>query len=384
MTPNELYALPPISVEAWHDCHNEVVEEVLQLDGLDHGYEQIEDNDEGRLVVHKKLHHNVDGERGVTFYALYFDNDPFALMFTGGRGGRDARDSYVTNAAAWKMARAYALEYINRSVGPEDRVTPGDEELASQYYGASVVRFGDEVRLVASDEASPFSGNPVYDMKKFEATFDAVIRPLGKEIGYEGGLSDPRMMEAGLKAFRSGVLGDMVELDIDLGRGDRIVAASEVDGHTFAYVANTNGRYFTWAREITPHMVGPASMLECYADYAAGRPISPDCHYVREAAEAFGAEPEAVHRELLDFLAAGGRSMAERIVETMPRDERVPERLTHGYASFAIAHMLLDNPDLRRFCSGGYPSHKKAQELVDLARELDEGIASGEIKAPAP
>lgn len=161
-----------------------------------------------------------------------------------------------------------------------------------------------------------------------------------------------------------------------------MVAASVVDGQTFAYVVNTNGKYFAWAREIGPKMVGPVSMLACYADFAAGRQIDRRCPYVMEAAEAFGVDPETVRHELADFLATGGRSMAERIVSSMPRDERGPETLTYGYETFAIAHMMLDNPDLRRFCVGGYPDLRQARELVEKAAELDARIVADEIKSP--
>ena len=384
MTPNEFYALPAISVEPWHAGYDGVVQDVMGLDEWYGAAELFEAHEDDRIVVHQKLHHNVDGERGVTVYALYFDEKPFALVFTGGRGGRDTRDAFVTDPEAWRLAREHALAILSRSVGFEGVVLSADEELTGHYYGAHVARFGDEIRLVSSSDVHPISRNPVYDMKKFDAAFDADVRPLGKEIGYENGLADPRMLQAGIKAFRAGVLGDRIDLDVDLGDGHRMVAASVVDAQTFAHVVNANGRYFTWARDIKPKMVGPASMLACYADFAAGRPIDPGCPYVMEAAEAFGADPGTVHRELEDFLATGGRSMAERIVSRMPRDERVPGTLTYGYETFAIAHMMLDNPDLRRFCIDGYPDLRQARELVEKARELDERIAAGEIKSPTP
>lgn len=381
MTPNELYAIPATSISNWYDDYSTVVEDVLQLDPIDPDFVS-ESKDAVLLQVHDKLYFYEDGERGVSIYALYYDGHPFALMFTGGRGGRDSRTPVVTDMARWQQARDYVLAMINRNVSFDGHVAGPDDEIASGYYIARLARFGDEIRLVSSDDVHRFTGNPVYDNKRFREVFDTDVRALGGRIGYEDGLADPRMMTAGIEAFRAGVIGSFVPLDIDLG-GSRIIAASEIDGQTFAHVMNTTGKYFTWAKGSKAHMVGPASLLECYANIAAGQPVTTDCRYVQEAAAAFGADPSVVYTALMDFLNEGGRSIAERIIGAMPRDERVPESLTYGYSSFAAGFMVMDNPDLSRFMSNGYPNAKQAEELVAQATDLDKRIASGELKRPS-
>lgn len=328
MTPDEFYALPPNSSEPWYEQYTEIAVEVLQLEGLDYNHSELERHDTDQLAVHQKLHHDVDGNRGVSVYALYFQNQPFALMFTGGRSGRDSRTPVVTNASLWSEARKYAMAVMTADVRPSE-ISPSDEELTEYYYGSRIARFGDEVRLVAEHDVDPLSKKPVYDRKKFDETFDAAIRPLGKAYGFEEGLANPKMLAEAIKVFRSGVIGEKIDLDIDLGDGNRIVAASVVEGQTFAHVADTRGKYYSWARHgVTSRMIGPASMLDCYRDIAAGRAIGVDSAYVREASETFGVDPSMVLEEVDDFLHNGGTSMIERIILRMPRDERVPKTLT--------------------------------------------------------
>jgi hypothetical protein len=382
MTPNDFYALPSTSTDPWFDSHC-IVGEIMEIDGWHDLEDEIKAIDQGRFVVHEKLHFDEDGERGVSVYALEFDNAPFAILFPGGRGGRDSRDAFVTDPKAWQAARDHAVTLINRQIKPS-RVVDAGTELGTGYYNAKIAKFGEEVRLVAVDDVHPLTGNPVYDRKKFDAHFDKFVRPLGAKIGIERGMDDPRLMEAGFAAFRAGVLGETIDLDIDLGSGTRIVSASVVDGQTFVYQVRTAGKGYGWARSMDPHMVGPASMIYCFADIAAGRALDPRGAYVLEAAEAFGADPDDIHRELVDFVANGGRCMAERIVAMLPDDPRVPASLTVGRESFTIAHMVLANPSLIGFCADGYPDLQQAKELVAKAAELDARIAASEIKSPRP
>ncbi|MBY3432946.1 hypothetical protein HFN89_01980 [Rhizobium laguerreae] len=376
MTPNEFYALPFISADYWRRHHIDIAIEVLQLEGVDYDPHRLEEFDSDRLVVHEKLHHDIDGTRGVSLYAFYLDAQPFALMFTGGRGGRDSRKAVITNATLWCHARTYALSVMSAGLKPKDDIVAADQEFTDHFYGSRVARFGDgSVRLVAWHDVNPLTKNPVYDRTKFDESFDALIRPLGEKVGHE----------QAIEVFRSGVLGDKIDVDIDLGDGKRIVAVSVVDGQTFAHVADIQGKHYSWARQgVEPRMLGPASLLDCYRDLDAGKDITLDHAYVREAAETFGAEPAAVLEETMDFIKNGGTSMAERIILRMPRDVRVPETLTSDHEVFTLGYMVLDNPDLRRFCCDGYPDAEQARKIAEMAVDFDRRISGGELKSPAP
>ena len=385
MTPNEFYALPPVSVEPWYGDYSRAVGDVMDIDGLEYGgYEVDKDMDDGRFTIHLKLDHNIDGDRGVSIYALYFEGKPFALMFTGGRSGQDSRQSFVTDPEVWQQAKIYAMTIIANGYSYAGNITDPSVELTDRFYGSRITSFGGEVRLVAKADCHPMTGTPVFDRQKYREAFDAVIRPLGKKIGYENGLEDPRMLAAAISTYRTGIVNDCVPLNIDLGGDCRLIAANVVEEQTMAYTIRTRGRFFSWSGDIDPVMVGPASMIECFIAHGKGERPAHDCAYVVEAAEAFGAPTALVYAELLDYLENGGVSMAERIVDGMPRDERVSEKLTDGYPTFALGHMVRDNPGIRRFCVNGKPTEDDAERIVQTAAQIVAKLDSGEYRAPAP
>ena len=133
-------------------------------------------------------------------------------------------------------------------------------------------------------------------------------------------------------------------------------------------------------REALLRTVGAAGVGSEGADIAVGREPTVECAYVQEASASFGADPHSVRAELCDFLVNGGRSMAERIVNTLPRDPRIPESIVDGYASFAIGRMVKDNPNVQAFCSDGYPSVKQAEELIEAEERIAGQIAAREAR----
>jgi hypothetical protein len=384
MTPNEIYALPTIGTDNWFDYWNEIAENALGLAAWDNN-EALQAADSGRLVVNTKLDINFDGDRGVTIRSLEFDGVPFALYLTGGRGGSDKRDVVVTDRGAWKRAKAHALTLIAETAEFTDTEASADDDLLNGYYGARIVRFGSDVRLVKSDHVHPISGSPVFDDLAYDAEFDRVIRPLGEELGYESGLGDPRMMTAAVDTMRKGIIGRAIHFESAVTDGQRLVGASVVDGQTFMHSLGTSGSHYTWKRGGYTRMVGPASMLGTYEAFYSGRGVSLDDPYVVELAAAFGADVETARGAVLaHFERPYYRSVPDYLLSAMPRVAEVPPEITVGYEGVAVAWRVAAEPALRRFCANGYPSEEQAVRTMSKARDISRKIRNGESKAPGP
>jgi hypothetical protein len=369
MTPNEIFAIPSVQIQPWYERYD-VVSRVLEFADWDPyvGYPDLGDAE--RFTVEKKVGLEIDYRRSVGLSVLYFDGKPFAITFMAGREGRDEQDMFVTDPETWKAARIYAVATVGDLLSPEKIVGDLDAELASGYYGYAIARFGDATRFVPLSDVSPFTGTPVFDRAKFKQDFDAHIRPLAEKIGAQGGLADPLIFAAASKAVGESLLGQKKAFKVDLGDRAVVIGGTVVDGQAYLVIVDTGCGDFGWSKKIVPCMVGPASILECFTDFAHGRLPEPTCEYVRDAAATFDCDPMIVHAELLDFLAGGGKGMEQRLLEALPKDMRVDEALWGDYADFAIGFATLDNPDIRRFCLKGGISDADAQKRIDLAAKI--------------
>jgi hypothetical protein len=366
MTPNEIYGIPPRSIELWFEGSNGVIERGLEIEPWSLDFEKVKAADQGRLTVHSKLYHYIDHRNAASIDALYFDKQPFAVVSS---AGEDHIEPYVTNETLWQEARNYVQATLNSAKDVEHTTYGEDAELPSNIGGTVFARFGREIRLVDPSNINPFTGNPIYDMKAYETVVETVCQPLYKELRMEGelGLSHPRMREALFNAYLAGVMGDMIPLQIELTPTSLLIAVSQNEEQTFAYQVQTHGSHLSVRRQITPISVGPASMFECYVDYVHDRPVDIDNQYVRQVAAAFDVDPAVVQREVSDFIVNGGKSVAERVLLALPRDERVHEKVMnpHAYATLAMAYRVVDNPEISRFCNSGAPSLEKAQKSIE-------------------
>jgi hypothetical protein len=213
----------------------------------------------------------------------------------------------------------------------------------------------------------PITGKRVLRYEEIFASFDKE-RAISRDAGTERYMPQD-VFDAAVRAIRSSIVDESVDLHLDLGCNQFAVSASRSCGQTFLYVINKHYADFTRPGALELQMVGPSSMLDCYREFAAGKRIDIDCRYVVEASEAFGADPHAVHGELIDFLANGNTPMAERIVLTLPIDPRIHVR-GDWYEMVALSHKVAASPDLRRFCKNGIPDLEQAAELIDWDRQL--------------
>ncbi|MCS4090108.1 hypothetical protein [Rhizobium sp. BK176] len=211
----------------------------------------------------------------------------------------------------------------------------------------------------------PITGKRVLRYEEIFSSFD-LWRGVSREVDTGRSMAQD-VFEAAALAVRSSIIDEAVDLHLDLGCGQFAVSASSSCGQTFLYVINRHYPDFTMPGALDLQMVGPASMFDCYRALAAGEPVTVECEYVAEAAQAFGADPVVVHAELVDYLATGNTPIAERIVCASPADPRVHVR-GDWYETVALAYKVLDNPDLRRFCKHGVPDLEQAVEMTDQDR----------------
>lgn len=367
MTPNEYYALKPERVENWYSSG--MTRSILDLEGSDyHSNSEYEKFDSGRLKIHSILYHNVDGERGVGVYGVFFDEKPCAIHFAGGRGLQDSTDTFITDLQGWRESLRYAQDIIHKieSDHEEDEtIYDPNEELINHYYGASVARFGKEVRLISSNQIDPFSGNAVFDQEKFERKIDAYVRPITRNAQGITGFDDPRIHDEALKALRESVIGERIDLSAD-DDAYMIFAVSKSNGGTFINRNGRRGIYLSWIRNIDVEYIGPSSLYDVFEYISKGATIDQNCAYVQEAASLFGVTPELVVEEL-QVLAKNPRAdIASQLVKKAPIDDRVPEEIENQwYDMYALALKITDNPRAQRFCQNGYPTLEKAKETIE-------------------
>lgn len=376
MKPNDIYALPSLSSTLWYKDFCEVLPEVLNLE-QDFGDAAYGELDTRSLLVHTKLDYTSDGSRSVTVFALTFDDKPFAVMFTGGRGGRDCREYYVTDPTTWKEARGYVLSITNEVAARNAPTAEPDAELRSQFYNATFVETETGFRAVNSSHAHPTTGTLIYDQKKFSKAWRDAKQDGLIDARADQNAETPEMRQATLQAYQAGVVGKPVLLDTKLSETQHLFAASTVDGITFAYVVEPRSKYAGWGLNTRPWAVGPSSMLECYAEIAAGRALDPDLSYIRDLAKTFDVSPEAAVEVVTGFITDGGKGVAERLMEIIHRDDRIPEEMDQDYSSIALAYRVIENPDVARFCPSA--TNKWATELVERAEVIASTMNMGKL-----
>ena len=275
---------------------------------------------------------------------------------------------FVTDPTGWKEARSYVLSVTNDALARNIPTAQADVELLGKFYGAAFVVTTSGYRAVSSEHIHPITGALIYDQKIFSRAWRDAKQGGLIDTRTEQNAETPEVRRAVLEIYQAGVIGTTVLLDTKLSESQHLFAASAVDGVTFAYVFDPKSRYAGRGLNAMPWAIGPASMLECYAEIAEGRALDPDLSYVRDLAKVFDVSPEAAVEVTTAFITEGGKSVAERIMCIAPRDDRVPEVLDQDYGSIALAHRVVDNPDVTRFCPSA--TSKWATALVEKAEAI--------------
>jgi len=169
VTPNQLYALPPIRIEKSVD---DALPGFPELDQ----YETYDAN--SRIEVRWLANECFDGERGWELASVWIDDQPFMIMTSAGRGNQDHQDRFITDEALyWK-----AVEYL-RSLVPAEPIqdlTDIDAELPdlTRFYGHSLEEF-----------YRPEGVDPAYKIG------DIVIARVIRDHIHDAYVSDPPMVE---------------------------------------------------------------------------------------------------------------------------------------------------------------------------------------------
>jgi len=133
MIPNEIYKCPCIRTEKQHLYRLEQYFPEINAGGL-----SWETNT--RLEARYYIDSCFDGERGLAFYSVWFDDQPFMLCQDAGRGNQDYNRSFLTNRAVYQEALNYLIT-LTPAVEPPREVDPNRNiEDLDHYYGWNTAR----------------------------------------------------------------------------------------------------------------------------------------------------------------------------------------------------------------------------------------------------
>ncbi len=134
MNANQIYQWQPIKIEK--DLYS-----FLDLIDID-TYLPMSDNEKVELKYY--TYHSFDGERSFNLFSVWFDNKPVMICQTAGRGGRDHRETFITDVPLYKDMVSYIRSLIQVE---EDAISSLDPEEdckdLTEFYGESVTDYYD-------------------------------------------------------------------------------------------------------------------------------------------------------------------------------------------------------------------------------------------------
>lgn len=135
MTANEIYAWKPISVSK--DIYN-----LLEHTDI-YDYSNIAEDKNEHIELRYYTDFSFDGERTFIFYSVWFIGHPVMICQEAGRGSRDHRDQFITDAKRYKKMIKYIQSLISNEV-EVFAINPNEDVPAlSSFYGRDVSNYYD-------------------------------------------------------------------------------------------------------------------------------------------------------------------------------------------------------------------------------------------------
>jgi hypothetical protein len=133
MTPNELYACPPIrtSSDIWG------LRNFISLD-----LDDVEEGANTKIELRYYAQHQFDDRRGWNLFSVWYQDKPIMICQAAGRELDDYTNDFVTDPKGYEEMFHYIASLIDPYASPEAKYGPDvDREDLTTFYGASLDEF---------------------------------------------------------------------------------------------------------------------------------------------------------------------------------------------------------------------------------------------------
>lgn len=221
MRPVDLYVLPSLASEPWHETYGLIApffsDEALE-DQLDR--ESAREKGDARVVFETKLYHYGDGNRTLTYSAVTWDGHDVGILVTAGRGGSERVKRIVTRLDLYREAKFYLESRRALDLTPENDflALDAEAEILSGSHGYLTLpdpRGG--LRLVPQRHC--WQGRMAFDEIAFRDAFEAAVArrfPPGTQRQARD-LSDPGMLAAATEAMGASLANGFVAIPVAEG-----------------------------------------------------------------------------------------------------------------------------------------------------------------------
>jgi hypothetical protein len=145
MKPNDIYKWTPIRVS--NDCY-----ELERIVGSDVAFcmSDLDFDKNDKIELRYYVDFTTDGERGVSFFSVWFYDKPVMICETAGRGNRDHTEGFITDIKSYRAMLDYMRDTLLEEDEIENDVYAPDEDFkdigvfygidATDYYNPDTVK----------------------------------------------------------------------------------------------------------------------------------------------------------------------------------------------------------------------------------------------------